>query len=577
MKIIHNMSIKVKVFLPLAVLIVVIALSCFFSMINAWRQFEVSKALSSDNARSIEILVEMSACKEAIGKNAYAHCYADNIITKGDFENAVNDQIEEMNRLFQEFKAQPLTEEVEENFTGLLEKYKQYEEGIDGIIACSSKGDEEGALIVINGTQKPAEDYISRKISVMIDLEKVAMEQRLKEQEEVYKNAVCTSIIFIVLSVLVTMFAVLTFMKGIVAPVAYISRRLEKTVQDIEAGRGDLSVRFRVSGKNEIGRMSCGINSFIETLQSVLERISDSTRKMNCVVETVSEKVTLANDRSNDISATMEELSAAMTDVSDSVEQIQDEVLGIGENARRLSENSEELMDYSNQMEQMAFKLKEKAISNRQGVSEMSEVMIAKIQRAMENSRQVERVNQLTDEILNIADQTNLLSLNASIEAARAGESGKGFAVVAKEISQLSDSSRTAAGNIQAINVVVTETVHDLTENIRELTGFIERHILPDYDGFVETGMTYSDNAVHINQVVEGFHGMSQELRDRMANIQENIGHISSAVRESSAGGSNVAGNTEELSGDIARIAAEMEQNRAIADELEREAERFNR
>ena len=186
-------------------------------------------------------------------------------------------------------------------------------------------------------------------------------------------------------------------------------------------------------------------------------------------------------------------------------------------------------------------------------------------------------MNQLTDEILNIADQTNLLSLNASIEAARAGESGKGFAVVAKEISQLSDSSRTAAGNIQAINVVVTETVHDLTENIRELTGFIERHILPDYDGFVETGMTYSDNAVHINQVVEGFHGMSQELRDRMANIQENIGHISSAVRESSTGGSNVAGNTEELSGDIARIAAEMEQNRAIADELEREAERFNR
>lgn len=577
MKIIHNMSIKIKVFLPFAVLNAVIVLSCIFSMVNAWRQYEVSKALSSDNARSIEILVEMSACKEAIGKNTYAHCYADNIITKGDFENAVNEQIEEMDSLFREFETQPLTEEVEENFTGLLEKYKQYEEGISGIIACSNKGDEDGALIVINGTQKPAEDYISRKISVMIGLEKEAMEQRLKEQEEVYQNAAYTSVIFIALSVLVTLFAVLTFMRGIVAPVTYISRRLEKTVQDIEIGKGDLSVRFQVSGRDEIGRMSCGINSFIKILQSVLERISDSTRKMNCVVETVSEKVTLTNDRSNDISATMEELSAAMTGVSDSVELIQDEVLGIGENASRLSENSRELMDYSNQMEQTAFKLKDKAISNRQGVSEMSEIMVDKIQRAMENSRQVERINQLTDEILNIADQTNLLSLNASIEAARAGEAGKGFAVVANEISQLSESSRTAAGNIQAINVIVTETVNHLTKNIKELLAFIQENILPDYNGFVEAGMTYSDNAACISQVVEGFHEMSQELKERMANIEENIGHISAAVRESSDGGSNVAKNTEELSNDIARIAAEMEQNRTIADELGREAERFNR
>ena len=577
MKAIHNMSIKIKVFLPFAVLIVVIALSCFFSMVNAWRQFEVSKTLSSDNAGSIELLLEMSACMEAIGKNAYAHCYADNIITKGDFENAVNAQMEGMNKLFEEFRAQPLTEEVNENFAGLVKKYDQYKEGVQGIITCSNSGDEEGALVVINGTQKPAEDYISRKIDVMINLEKEAMERNLQEQQGVYRSAILTSIIFIVLSVLVTMIAVFTFMRGIVAPVAYIGKRLETTVQDIEAGRGDLSVRFRVTGKNEIGRMSCGINSFIETLQSVLERISDSTMKMNGVVETVSEKVTLANDRSDDISATMEELSAAMADVADSVLLIQDEVLGIGENVRRLSENSEELMSYSNQMEQMAFKLKEKAINSRQGVSEMSEVVITKIQKDMENSRQVERVNQLSDEILNIAAQTNLLSLNASIEAARAGESGKGFAVVAKEISQLSDSSRAAAGNIQAINVIVTETVHHLTENVRELLAFIEGNILPDYDGFVEAGMTYSDNAVYINQVVEGFHEMSQELRERMANIQENIGHISAAVRESSSGGSNIAKNTEELSSDIAHIAAEMEQNKAIADELEREAERFNR
>lgn len=77
------------------------------------------------------------------------------------------------------------------------------------------------------------------------------------------------------------------------------------------------------------------------------------------------------------------------------------------------------------------------------------------MQQAIENSRSVEEVNALTDEILNISSQTNLLALNASIEAARAGEAGKGFAVVADEIRVLADSSRETAGNIQQINAKV--------------------------------------------------------------------------------------------------------------------------
>lgn len=576
MKAINNLSIKFKVFFPLAILITVIALSCCFSMLNARNQFSVSKALLSQNSRSVEILVEMSACKEAIGKNAYAHCYDDNMITKRTFETAINTQLEEMNQLFQEFEQQPMTEEVRENFTGLLDKFEQYEEGISGILACSNKGDVDGALIVINGTQKPAEDYISRKISVMIDLEKEAMEQGLLQQETVYKGAVRTSVIFIVLSVLVTVLAILTFMKGIVSPVVYISKKLEKTVQDIEQGNGDLSVRFYTKGHNEIGRMSGGINSFIQTLQSIMERISESTRKMNHVVENVSDKVALANDRANDISATMCQLSEAMEGVSDSVTFIRNDISGIGESVQNLSGHSDGLMKYSNEMAKKAFDLKEKAVGNRKGVSEMAEVMIAKNQKAMENSRQVEQVNRLTDEILKIADQTNLLSLNASIEAARAGEAGRGFAVVAREISQLAESSRSAAANIQAINGIVTQTVQELTGNIRGMVEFIEKSVLPDYDGFVEAGITYNDDAVYINQVVEGFYEMSRELGERMSRMQEYIDQISTAVSESSSGGVNVAEHTEELSSDIGMIAREMEQNREIADALGKEAERFN-
>lgn len=87
----------------------------------------------------------------------------------------------------------------------------------------------------------------------------------------------------------------------------------------------------------------------------------------------------------------------------------------------------------------------------------------------MEDSQQVEQVRQLTNDILNIVSETNLLALNASIEAARAGQVGKGFAVVATEIGHLSGSSKETAENIQKINETVVDIVYELMKSANEL------------------------------------------------------------------------------------------------------------
>ena len=114
------------------------------------------------------------------------------------------------------------------------------------------------------------------------------------------------------------------------------------------------------------------------------------------------------------------------------------------------------------------------------------------MKQSVADSQSVDKINALTGDILSIAGQTNLLALNASIEAARAGDAGKGFSVVASEISQLSDSSRDTATNIQTINTLVIETVHELTDHANDLVNYIQETILPDYDSFVDAGMQYS-------------------------------------------------------------------------------------
>ena len=115
----------------------------------------------------------------------------------------------------------------------------------------------------------------------------------------------------------------------------------------------------------------------------------------------------------------------------------------------------------------------------------------------------MEEINKLTDEILSISSQTNLLALNASIEAARAGEAGKGFAVVADEIRKLADESRNTANGIQNISKMVTESVENLAGNAGKMLDFVNQDVLNDYKGMVESGETYNEDAVQMNEMMQ--------------------------------------------------------------------------
>lgn len=346
-------------------------------------------------------------------------------------------------------------------------------------------------------------------------------------------------------------------------------------VDDIKKNRGDLSVRLSISGKDEIAIVGKNVNAFIETLQSVMNRITDSSMQMNQIIGEVDEKIRCSNENSDDISAAMEELSASMLSVTDTVAGISDNMKEIENKAKELSVKSDGLLEYSDTMDRNATTLKQDAVANKLNTSQMATEIIEKLQNAIEDSKQVEKVRQLTDDILNIADQTNLLALNTSIEAARAGQAGRGFAVVASEIGQLSCSSRDAAENIQTINQIVIETVKELIRNANALVTYIQENILPDYDKFVAAGAQYNDDAVYINGVVEDFNAMSSDLRQRTEDIMDYIANILQAVQEGSTGINLAAANTADLSDQIANISSRILQNKQVADALSEEAEHF--
>ena len=188
---------------------------------------------------------------------------------------------------------------------------------------------------------------------------------------------------------------------------------------------------------------------------------------------------------------------------------------------------------------------------------------------SIENSRQVERIQQLTDDILNISSQTNMLALNASIEAARAGEAGRGFAVVAEQIRNLADESRNIANNIQEISLIVTESVSALTVDSQRLIDYVDESILADYEKFSGITNDYRNDASRVNDILKNFAENARTLKNTMAEMNSGISDISTTIDESTKGINEAADGVSGIVNSIDDIEKEAENNIIIGQKLQ--------
>lgn len=410
------------------------------------------------------------------------------------------------------------------------------------------------------------------ELEKMIQADEKEAKAALKQAKILSNIAIAGSIAF---TVLIFIIVVLISVRLIVTPVKKSSKELGDMVDEVNNAAADLTKRISVNQKDEIGSLVEGVNTFIEALQNVIARIRDSSVHLNSTFAAVTDSVTSVNGNATDISAVMEELSATMEEVSATLANVNERVEKAGTGMDRISEQSEHILTYATEMQDRATQLEDTAVSNKDTTSAMIQEILGTLQQAIENSRSVEEVNALTDEILNISSQTNLLALNASIEAARAGEAGKGFAVVADEIRVLADSSRETAGNIQQINAKVVAAVGDLAKNSENIVTYINENILKDYDGFVESGHKYRADADYINEVMTSFTESVDHLRQTMDEVVENVNDVSTAVEQGAEGVTNAAENTSQLVGEMDTIMKEIDESNNIISELSTQTNRF--
>lgn len=572
----QNFSIRTKVIVPISIFVILLFVSCYIATSGTNQMMLASEEISGNYAQGMKLLGDLATEFEALQKIAYSHCLSRDTEMMNTLEAETETICNEIAVIRQQFE-ETLDAEGEEVelYQQFQEKYEEFEQTFSMVIICSTAGQYVQAETMANTNLKEQGLELAALIDQMQALNQTKMAEAVDFNEQIYQNSQNTASLLAVCTVALTIFTIGLCMAEIIKPMEKTSKELKLIVDDIVAGKGDLTMRINVRGKDEIATMGRGINSFIEALQNVMKTIISNTRELDEIVENVTENVATANGSACDISAVMEELSASMEEVSATSAGVNDNTSNVDSYVGELANASQELASYAEEMKARASELERTAVENKDDTNQVIQEILVSLKKAMEDSKSVEQVNGLTNEILNISSQTNLLALNASIEAARAGEAGKGFAVVADEIRQLADSSRETASNIQNINNMVTAAVKELIQNSDAMAAYIKDNILPDYDGFVSSGKRYRDDASHVDEVVAQFNEMSVTLKSLVNEITEAINGISIAVDESANAVSTAAMNTNDLVKEVEDINVQMQSNSEVAKRLQVETDRF--
>jgi len=386
-------------------------------------------------------------------------------------------------------------------------------------------------------------------------------------------NLVITTAFIMVIIIIIAV--VLCIELIVIKPLKKIDKELGVIIDEINQDRGDLTKRININRKDEIGKVATNINVFIEKLQTIMQKITSNSKQLDETVGNVVGKVNTANGSACDISAVMEELSATMEEVAATVKNIDENTAVANTKVDKMTVETGNVVDYSNEMNERAIKLQETAQANKDETTKMVGSIIEELKNAMKESKKVEKISQLTSDILSISSQTNLLALNASIEAARAGEAGKGFAVVADEIRELAESSRNTANNIQEINEMVISAVEGLISSSNKIVDYVDETILPDYDDFVSSGKLYNDDSTHIKNIMDEFTGLSNDMQKTIKSMVDAINGITKAVEESADGVTSAAMSVDSLVADMNDVNKEMDTNQNVSDKLRKETECF--
>ncbi len=371
---------------------------------------------------------------------------------------------------------------------------------------------------------------------------------------------VSITIVAVILGILVALFVSRTF---VVKPINDIVESASKVAN------GDLTVRIDYTSKDEIGKLANALDKMILALKEIattIERDSQTVKQEASQVAAVSEEVSATIEeltaQVDSVNSNVNNASAAIEEMTSGIEEVAASAQNVAHASQKLSEEAQKVSQLANEGQKAILSIADVIVQTR----EKADVTFQIVEKLSESAK---NIGEIVDTINSIAEQTNLLALNAAIEAARAGEAGRGFAVVADEIRKLAEESKQATQNIANILRGIVDNSMKASDATKETVEIVNK-------AYSESDLVKSQfeqilqSIVRMSQMTENLAASAQEqsaaaeemssamdsASKSMVSVVEQMNEVTMAIKQQADAISNVARTAENLD-DIAEKLVE--------------------